>query len=83
MKKTFSQSWKASKKPRKQRKYTIKAPLHIKGKFLHANLSKDLRKKYEKTLCPKNPSQDNSAGPDEVIIMLSDKSAVPSRMFSR
>lgn len=48
MKKTFSTSWKSSKKPRKQRKYGIKAPLHIKGKFLNATLSKELRKKYGK-----------------------------------
>ncbi len=48
MKKKFSTSWKASKKPRKQRKYRVNAPLHIKGKFLNAVLSKELRKKYGK-----------------------------------
>ncbi len=48
MRKVFSKTWKSSKKPRKQRKYSIKAPLHIKGKFLNTNLSKDLRKKYGK-----------------------------------
>lgn len=42
----FSTTWKSSKKPRKQRKYRISAPLHIKQKFLHSHLSKDLRKKY-------------------------------------
>lgn len=42
----FSSTWKSSKKPRKQRKYRISAPLHIKQKFLHSHLSKDLRKKY-------------------------------------
>ena len=48
MKKKFSTSWESSKKPRKQRKYRINAPLHIKGKFLNAVLSKELRKKYGK-----------------------------------
>jgi large subunit ribosomal protein L24 len=48
MKKKFSSIWKKSKQPRKQRKYRINAPLHVKGKFLNATLSKDLRKKYEK-----------------------------------
>lgn len=44
--KKFSTSWKSSRKPRKQRKYTAKAPLHIKRNFLNANLSKELRKRY-------------------------------------
>ncbi|MEM4267287.1 MAG: 50S ribosomal protein L24 [Candidatus Woesearchaeota archaeon] len=44
--KQFSTKWKQSKKPRKQRKYRYNAPLHIKGKFLHSHLSKELRKKY-------------------------------------
>ena len=48
MKKTFSPKWKASTQPRKQRKYAFNAPLHIKGKFLHGHLSKELRKKYGK-----------------------------------
>ena len=42
----FSSTWKNSKKPRKQRKYRLTAPLHIKQKFAHSHLSKDLRKKY-------------------------------------
>jgi large subunit ribosomal protein L24 len=46
MKKQFSNSWKKSKQPRKQRKYRYNAPLHIKQKFMHAHLSKELRKKY-------------------------------------
>ncbi len=46
MKKEFSKKWKASKQPRKQRKYIANAPLHIKRKLLSANLSKELRKKY-------------------------------------
>lgn len=46
MKRKFSTSWKASKQPRKQRKYVAKAPLHLKRKLIGANLPKDLRKKY-------------------------------------
>lgn len=42
----FSSAWKSSKKPRKQRKYRIGAPLHIRHKFVSSALSKDLRKKY-------------------------------------
>jgi large subunit ribosomal protein L24 len=52
MKKQFSKHWKASKQPRKQRKYRAKAPLHIKIKFLSANLDKELRKKYTKRSFP-------------------------------
>lgn len=47
MKQKFSTAWKASKQPRKQRKYLVNAPLHIKRKFLSSTLSKDLRKKFE------------------------------------
>lgn len=46
--KDFSKTWKSSKKPRKQRKYRLGAPLHIKQRFAHTHLSKDLRKKYGK-----------------------------------
>jgi len=38
--------------PRKQRKYRAKAPLHLRKKFVSANLSKELRKKYEKRNVP-------------------------------
>ena len=44
----FSNAWKGSSKPRKQRKYKTGAPLHTRQKFVHAHLSKDLRKKYGK-----------------------------------
>ena len=44
--KTFSRSWNSSTKPNKQRKYRFMAPLHIKGNFLNAHLSKELRQKY-------------------------------------
>ncbi|MDP3765091.1 MAG: 50S ribosomal protein L24 [Nanoarchaeota archaeon] len=46
--KKFSKTWKSSKKPRKQRKFRLGAPLHVKQKFVHTHLSKDLRKKYGK-----------------------------------
>jgi large subunit ribosomal protein L24 len=52
MKQKFSMQWKASKQPRKQRKYAAKAPLHVKHKILSANLSKDLRKKHAKRSMP-------------------------------
>jgi len=52
MKKEFSTAWKGSKQPRKQRKYTAKAPLHIKRKLLSVNLSKELRKKVGKRNIP-------------------------------
>ncbi len=48
MKKKFSTKWKSSKQPRKQRKYSANAPLHLKKKFVSINLSKELRKKYGK-----------------------------------
>ena len=46
--KEFSADWKCSKKPKKQRKYRLEAPLHTKQKFTHSHLSKDLRGKYGK-----------------------------------
>lgn len=47
MKKEFSTSWKSSSKPRKQRKYAAKAPLHIKRKLVSAHLAETLRSKYK------------------------------------
>ena len=44
----FSSSWKSSRKPSKQRKYRLKAPIHIKSNLVNAHLSKDLRKRYGK-----------------------------------
>ncbi len=46
MKTQFSTTWKASGQRRKQRKYVAKAPLHIRTKFMGANLSKELREKH-------------------------------------
>lgn len=52
MKIEFSTAWKSSKQPRKQRKYVAKAPLHIKKKFVSANLSKELREKHKLRSAP-------------------------------
>lgn len=52
MRKKFSTKWKSSKQPRKQRKYIANAPLHIKMKLTGVNLSKELRKKYQKRSIP-------------------------------
>jgi len=48
MKQTFSKSWKASKQPRKQRKYVHNLPIHLKKKLLSSTLSKELRTKFKK-----------------------------------
>lgn len=47
MNQEFNTSWRASKRPGKQRKYVAKAPLHIKQKLVAAHLSKELREKYK------------------------------------
>ncbi len=52
MKKIFSKKWRESKQPRKQRKYRVNSPLHIKRKFLSVNLSKELRKKQKRRNVP-------------------------------
>ncbi|MFH1889284.1 MAG: 50S ribosomal protein L24 [Nanoarchaeota archaeon] len=62
MKKKFSTSWVASKQPRKQRKYLVNAPLHLKKKMISANLSKALREKFGKRSAPLRKN-------DEVKIM--------------
>ena len=46
--KRFSRSWKSSSKPKKQKKYRLNSPLHIKQGIVHSHLSKELRKKYNK-----------------------------------
>lgn len=58
MKQKFSTSWVSSRQPRKQRKYLANAPLHTKHKFLNANLSKELRKKYGKRSFPLRKGDD-------------------------
>ncbi|MCS7135133.1 MAG: 50S ribosomal protein L24 [Candidatus Aenigmarchaeota archaeon] len=60
--KEWSRKWKASKNPKKQRKYRYNAPLHIKRKFLSAHLSKELRKKYKRRALPLRKG-------DEVVVM--------------
>ncbi len=62
MKSQFSTSWNSSKQPRKQRKFLANAPLHIKHKFLTANLSKSLREKHGKRSLPVRKG-------DEVLVM--------------
>ena len=52
MKSIFSRSWKASKQPRRQRKYLFNAPINIRRKLISAHLSKDLIKKYNKRNIP-------------------------------
>ncbi len=46
--KEWSPAWISSKQPKKQRKYRYNAPLHARQKFLHAHLSEELRKKYNR-----------------------------------
>jgi large subunit ribosomal protein L24 len=46
MKQKFSTAWKASRQPRKQRKFRVNAPKHIQRKFLSSTLTKELRKKH-------------------------------------
>ncbi|HLC86139.1 MAG TPA: 50S ribosomal protein L24 [Candidatus Nanoarchaeia archaeon] len=52
MKTKWSKSWKASKQPRKQRKYLFNAPLHIARKLMSVILSKELRSKHKKRNIP-------------------------------
>ena len=62
MKQEFSTAWVSSIQPRKQHKYLANSPLHTKHKFLSANLSKELRKKYGKRNLPLRKG-------DEVLVM--------------
>ena len=48
MKNKFYREWKRSKQARKQRKYRANAPLNVKRKLLSVNLSKELRKRYDR-----------------------------------
>lgn len=45
--KEWTSKWMGSKRPGKQRKFVAKAPLHARGRFLSAHLSKDLREKHK------------------------------------
>ncbi len=44
---SFSTSWKGSKRPGKQRKFRFMAPLHVRRKLMRVHLSKDLRQKFK------------------------------------
>jgi len=46
MKSKFSKSWNSSKQPRKQVKFRMNAPNHVKRKFMGCLLDKSLRTKY-------------------------------------
>ncbi len=48
MKNKFSKSWKASKQPRRQKKFVANAPLHLRKNFVRVNLDKKLREKVGK-----------------------------------
>ncbi len=48
MKNEWSSKWKASTQPRKQRKYRLNAPLHIRRRFLAANMTSALRDRFGK-----------------------------------
>lgn len=62
MKTLFSNSWQSSVQIRKQHKFLHNAPLHVMHRFLSANLSKELRKKYAKRNLPLRTG-------DEVLVM--------------
>ena len=52
MKTQFSETWKSSVQPRKQRKYRYNAPYHTKQKFMSAHLSAELRKLHGRRAIP-------------------------------
>ncbi len=56
MRRKFSVKWKGSRKARKQRKYRLNAPLHKRREILACNLSKELRKKYQRRALPARKS---------------------------
>ena len=45
--KAYSKNWKASKKPAKQRKYQLNAPIHLKRKMVKSPLSKELKEQHK------------------------------------
>ena len=48
MKTEWSSKWKSSVQPRKQRKFRLNAPLHIRRRFLSANVESSLRERFGK-----------------------------------
>ena len=69
MKNKFSTKWKASKQPRKQRKYRANAGLHLRKKFVNVNLSKELRGKSPKEGHKRNKRSIQIKKGDKVKIM--------------
>lgn len=58
MKQKWSRKWKSSRQPRKQRKFRINAPLHVRHKFMAAHLSPDLRRQFGKRSIPVRKGDD-------------------------
>ncbi len=52
MAKIFSKEWRKSVQPRKQRKYALNAPKHLKKDMLSAHLSDPLKKRHGKRSVP-------------------------------
>jgi len=52
MKSKFSTTWLASRQKRKQRKFRMNAPLHLRHKLLSSRLSKELKVKYKRRAIP-------------------------------
>jgi len=65
MKKKFSARWVSSKQPRKQRKFIHNAPLHVRRRFLSANIAPTLRERFGRRSIPVRKG-------DEVKIMRGD-----------
>ncbi len=47
MTRNWTQSWKASRQPRKQHAFVAKAPLHVRSAMVGSHLSKELRQKHK------------------------------------
>jgi len=52
MKQEWSPKWNSSVQPRKQRKYRYNAPLHVRHRFISANISPFLRKEMKRRSLP-------------------------------
>ncbi len=52
MRQAWSPKWKSSIQPRKQRKFRINAPLHVRHKLVSANISPALRDQFGKRSMP-------------------------------
>jgi len=52
MKTKWNKNWKASKQPRKQRKYAYNLPLHLARKLMSVRLAKELKTKHKKRNIP-------------------------------